>query len=100
MVASQSSRGSTTTEEQRLKKSVGVDVERYQSLLDSPDIPDGMKREFLKNLWLVIMSIIDLEMGVHPVQRAKNNQVAHRGSGFGNETATLVNLEGGQNAKF
>ncbi len=50
------------------RKQLEVDVERYQSLLDSSEISKEHKAEFLKALWTVIVAFVDLGYGVHPVQ--------------------------------
>ncbi|MEM6656684.1 MAG: hypothetical protein AAF625_01245 [Pseudomonadota bacterium] len=45
-----------------------VDVDRYQSFLDSSGVSDEHKAEFLKALWTVIVAFVDLGYGIHPVQ--------------------------------
>lgn len=50
------------------RKRLEVDVGRYQSYLESDDISDEQKADFLKALWTVMVAFVDLGYGVHPVQ--------------------------------
>lgn len=47
---------------------VSVDLDRYKHLLDDPSLSEAEKDEFLKALWSIITSFIDLGFGVHPLQ--------------------------------
>ena len=51
------------------KPSVEIDVERYQALLDDPDLSDTQKEEIMRTLWMVMMAFADLGFGVHPAQQ-------------------------------
>jgi len=50
--------------------SVSVDLDRYGHLLDDPSLSVAEKEEFLKALWSIITTFIDLGFGVHPLQEA------------------------------
>lgn len=50
------------------KPSVEIDVEKYQALLDDPDLSDTQKEEIMHALWMVMMAFVDLGFGVHPAQ--------------------------------
>lgn len=50
------------------RKQLEIDVERYQSYLDSSEISAEQKADFLKALWTVIVAFVDLGYGIHPVQ--------------------------------
>ena len=50
------------------KPSVSVDVEKYQAYLDSSEMSDSEKEEFLQALWQIILGFVEFGFGVHPVQ--------------------------------
>jgi len=52
------------------KRTLHVDVEKYQHLLDGSGMDDTQKQEVLEALWSIIISFVDLGFGVHPVQQA------------------------------
>ena len=47
---------------------IKVDIERYQSYLDGTELTAGQKEQFLQDMWLVMMSFVELGFEVHPVQ--------------------------------
>ncbi len=47
---------------------VTVDVEKYQSYLDGSNLSEAQKREFLEALWSIVVTFVELGLGVHPVQ--------------------------------
>ena len=47
----------------------------HLSHLDSKDISDEQKEEFLKALWTVIVAFVDFGYGVHPVQEAGSAKI-------------------------
>ncbi|MDF1803188.1 hypothetical protein [Thalassovita sp.] len=50
------------------KRMIKVDVARYQSCLDGTILTAGQKEQFLQDMWLVIMSFVELGFEVHPLQ--------------------------------
>lgn len=52
------------------RPAIGVDVARYQAMLDASEASDAQKEEFLQQLWLVVLGLVDLGLEVHPVQLA------------------------------
>jgi hypothetical protein len=50
------------------KRMIKVDVDRYQSYLDGTNLTAGQKEQFLQDMWLVMMSFVELGFEVHPVQ--------------------------------
>lgn len=50
------------------KRMIKVDVERYQTYLDGTNLTAGQKEQFLQDMWLVMMSFVELGFEVHPVQ--------------------------------
>lgn len=51
------------------KRMIKVDVERYQSYLDGTNLTVGQKELFLQDMWLFMMSFVELGFEVHPVQK-------------------------------
>ena len=45
-------------------KSLTLDVERYQAMLDAPDLSDAQKRELIETLWQVVVGFIDLNVEI------------------------------------
>lgn len=50
------------------KAVVRVDVDKYQALLDSADMTDAQKEEYLQALWSIIVAFVEMGFGVHPLQ--------------------------------
>jgi hypothetical protein len=48
------------------------DWQLYASMLDNTDIPEDQKQEFLECLWSIIVDIIDMGIGIHPLQNNGN----------------------------
>ena len=55
----------------RQKPCVEIDYERYEEYLETSDLSDEQKRQFIAALWNVIVGFVDLGFGVHPVQQAQ-----------------------------
>ena len=51
-------------------RTLTIDVDKYQELLDDVDIPDEQKLELIETLWNIVVQFIDLGFGIHPVQRS------------------------------
>jgi hypothetical protein len=47
---------------------VTVDVKKYESWLDDPDLSEEQKEEFLQALWSIVVTFVELGFGVHPLQ--------------------------------
>lgn len=45
-----------------------VDVTKYQELLDDPNLSEAQKEEFLRALWSIVVTFVELGFGVHPLQ--------------------------------
>lgn len=50
--------------------SLTIDWELYGEYLEDSDLSDEQKREFIESLWSIVVAIVDLGFGVHPVQQA------------------------------
>lgn len=49
-------------------RKLGIDLDRYQYMLDSTDLTDSQKQEVLEALWSIIVTVVELGYGVHPLQ--------------------------------
>jgi hypothetical protein len=47
-----------------------VDVARYQEYLDGSDLTSEQKEEFLRAMWSIVVTFVELGYGVHPLQEA------------------------------
>lgn len=45
-----------------------VDVAKYQALIDDPNLSEAQKEEFLRALWSIVVTFVDLGFGVLPLQ--------------------------------
>lgn len=46
------------------------DAEEFWHFVESYDLSDDEKREYLEVIWSIIVSFVDLGFGIHPVQKA------------------------------
>lgn len=46
-----------------------IDWQRYEAMLEASDLPDADKRAFLETLWSIVVSFVDLGIGIHPFQQ-------------------------------
>ncbi|NWH08518.1 MAG: hypothetical protein HXY22_07760 [Alphaproteobacteria bacterium] len=51
------------------RPTLSVDVALYQSYLDDTDLSEAQKDEFLRALWAVVVSFVELGFEVHPLQQ-------------------------------
>lgn len=52
------------------KKSVGIDLDKYQAYLDDPNLSDKEREQLTLLIWQIMMAFVDLGLGIHPVQQA------------------------------
>lgn len=45
-----------------------VDIEKYRSLIDDPTLSEAQKEEFLRALWSIVVTFVELGFSVHPLQ--------------------------------
>ena len=50
-----------------------IDVDYFQSFLDDSTIPETQKRQYIEDIWSIVVSFVDLGFGVHPLQQARDN---------------------------
>jgi len=60
---------------------VEIDFERYQQILDDPDLNESDKRQIIEALWQIIVQFVDLGIGVHPLQQAEHASGERHNSG-------------------
>lgn len=51
-----------------------VDVEQYQSYLDGMDMSDERKEEFLRAMFSIVMTFVELGFGVSPTQQVEGHE--------------------------
>lgn len=57
------------TTDQR-SQALGFEADEFQRLIDDVNIPDEQKREFLKTLWNIVVTFVDLGFGMEATQQA------------------------------
>ncbi|MEM6381319.1 MAG: hypothetical protein AAF739_01485 [Pseudomonadota bacterium] len=50
-------------------KTLTLDVDRYQALLDYPELTEDQRTQFLVTLWSIMVQLVDWGYGIHPVQQ-------------------------------
>lgn len=50
-------------------RALEIDIEYYQRFLDMPELTETQKEEFIRALWGVICSFVDLGFQLNPVQK-------------------------------
>lgn len=50
------------------RRVLAVDVEKYQTWLDGSGLSAEQKEEFLRAVWSVVVTFVELGFGVHPLQ--------------------------------
>ncbi|MEQ9259694.1 MAG: hypothetical protein RIG84_11390 [Roseovarius sp.] len=49
---------------------LSIDVAKYQEYLDGSDLTPEQKEEFLRAMWSIVVTFVELGYGVHPLQEA------------------------------
>lgn len=61
------------------KRSLGVDVDHYQAIIDDPGVSEVRKRELIAIIGKVVVQFVDIGFDVHPVQQAQaDKQKRHK----------------------
>ena len=50
-----------------------LDVERYQKMLDSTDLNEEEKQDFLETVWSIVIGFVDLGFEIHPLQQVNSD---------------------------
>jgi hypothetical protein len=48
-----------------------LDVQRYQAMLDSPELSDAERAAFIEALWGIVVGFVDLGFQIHPLQQGQ-----------------------------
>lgn len=54
----------------RPRRALTLDVEKYQRMLDAPDLSEHQRRQFIEALWSIVVSFVDLGFEVGPAEMA------------------------------
>ena len=63
------------------KRTMTVDVDRYQKYLEGSELTDAEKDQFLQTMWQFIISFVELGYGVHPLQEVCGKNTGTLSSG-------------------
>jgi len=50
------------------RRGLTIDIKKYEALLDDPSLSEAQKEEFLRALWSIVVTFVELGFGVHPLQ--------------------------------
>ena len=56
--------------------SLTIDWEAYLPFLENEDIADEHKRELIEALWAIVVGVVDLGFGVHPIQQVCGKDIS------------------------
>lgn len=59
-------------------KTLTLDVEYYQSLLDDVDISEEQKQEFIETMWAIMVQFVDMGFGIEATQLALDSKLSDR----------------------
>jgi len=81
-------------EARRNPPTLTIDWDLYGQYLEDSDLSDAEKREFIEVLWSIVVSFVDLGIGIHPAQLATKDaceQNAQKGKSGTPDSASVVN---------
>ena len=52
------------------RPTLSIDIDRYQEYLDGSKLTPEQKEEFLRAIWSIVVTFVELGYGVHPLQEA------------------------------
>ena len=70
------------------RRSLTLDVERYQCMLDAPDKTDDRKEEVIKALWNIVIWFMELDYQVLPLQTC-GKELSHAETGATNRQGVV-----------
>lgn len=62
----------TTGTQRKDRPVITVDYEEYAHFLESADLTEDQKRDFIQTLWNIVVEFVSMGFGVHPVQQAQD----------------------------
>lgn len=81
-------------EARRSPTTLTIDWDLYGQYLEDSDLRNAEKREFIEVLWSIVVSFVDLGIGIHPAQLATKDaceQNAQNGKSGTPVSASVVN---------
>ena len=64
------------------RRTMELDIRKYQALLKDIDIPEGHKKQMIEALWSIVVAFVEIGYGVHPVQQACGKVNEHNNKFF------------------
>ena len=52
------------------RPTLSIDTTKYQNYLDGANLTPEQKDEFLRSMWSIVVTFVELGYGVHPLQEA------------------------------
>ncbi|MET4129231.1 hypothetical protein [Roseovarius sp. MBR-6] len=52
------------------RPTLSIDIDRYQAYLDGAELTPEQKDAFLRAMWSIVVTFVELGYGVHPLQEA------------------------------
>lgn len=85
-------------QETRAPPVIMVDYEKYEQYLETADLTEQQKQEYLQMLWSVICEFVSLGFGVHPLQQVESDcgQSSENGAQSTFITLDMLNYEHNQ----
>ena len=71
-------------------KALKLDVAKYQAYLDSADLTEAEKRQFLETMWNLMVGFIDLGFSIEPEETC--GQISEAASNLSDDGPELVKL--------
>lgn len=57
------------------QRTLSIDVAKYQAFLDGSGLAPEQKEEFLRAMWSIVVTFVELGFGVHPLQQVEGQEV-------------------------
>lgn len=71
------------------KKTLRIDVERYQHMLDKSGLTEAQKRQALEALWSIVVAFVDLGFRIEPLEKNCGKVSAPHLQGAASESGAL-----------
>lgn len=81
------------------KRSLQVDIAKYQAMIDDPELSEDQKCQFIEALWTILMAFVDLGFELHEADLACGQVGSDNAPAFGLEQ-NMVSLEEYLSDKF
>jgi len=57
------------------QRTITIDVARYDQYMQDTGMTQEQKEEFLRAMWTVVMTFVELGFGVHPLQQVGGQEI-------------------------